>query len=251
MRLYSLSGPLALIFALRLRVKGWESFSWNVHPCPVPGLPLQAGYGREGTSALPFLNDPGLVSLLFLSQVWQCGVCSETFSMMGDNQKEIHIAQQMKRISLVQQRKVHWTTLEVVDNPPEGADQVSGGLESRILWEDGRTGWPASSWITTGPDSTSPWAQPRNSWGFSSFPVYLKSTRTWRSWTLGYPGVVDSLWEWKPGCCRVTSVAETATPLPLRGALGMKDGEESPTRMLSEQLGHPELAPEEALGKKI
>ena len=28
--------------------------------------------------------------------------------MMGDNQKEIHIAQQVKRISLVQQRKIHW-----------------------------------------------------------------------------------------------------------------------------------------------
>lgn len=31
----------------------------------------------------------------------------------------------------------------------------------------------------------------------------------------------------------------------------MKDGEENPTRMLSEQLGHPELTPEEALEKKI
>lgn len=49
----------------------------------------------------------------------------------------------------------------------------------------------------------------------------------------------------------MTSVAETATPPPLRGALRMKDGEESPTRVLSEQLGHPEVAPEEALGKKI
>ena len=58
--------------------------------------------------------------------------------MMGDNQKEIHIAQQVKRISLVQQRKIHWTTLEIVDNPPEGADQVSGGLESRVLWDEGR-----------------------------------------------------------------------------------------------------------------
>lgn len=134
----SLSGPLALIFTLRLRVKGWESFSWNGHPCPVPGPPLQAGYGREDTYALFSLNDPGLLSLHFLSQVWQCGVCSESFSMMGDKQKRIRGAQQVRRISVVQQRRVHRATLEVVDNPLGGADQVSGGLGSRVLWEEGR-----------------------------------------------------------------------------------------------------------------
>lgn len=58
--------------------------------------------------------------------------------MMGDNQKRIRIAQQVRRISVVQQRRVRWATLEVVDNPLEGADQVSGGLGSRVLCEEGR-----------------------------------------------------------------------------------------------------------------
>lgn len=58
--------------------------------------------------------------------------------MMGDNQKRIRVAQRVRRISVVQQRRVHWATLEVVDSPLEGADLVSGGLESRVLWEEGR-----------------------------------------------------------------------------------------------------------------
>lgn len=48
-----------------------------------------------------------------------------------------HLAHQVKRISVVQQGRVQWVTLAIGTIPPEGADEVPGGLVSRVIWGKG------------------------------------------------------------------------------------------------------------------
>lgn len=126
--MFSLKGPLSLIFALRLRVKGSESLSWNANPCPGPGMPLHVAEGR-GEHLYPLFScDPGLVSFHFLYMVWHCEICCKSFNTRGDNCKWTYLAHQVKRISIVQQESVQWTTLE--DIPPGGTD--------RVIWDEGK-----------------------------------------------------------------------------------------------------------------
>lgn len=50
----------------------------------------------------------------------------------------MHLVHKVKRISVFQQERVQWFTLEVGDTPPGFADKVSGGLASRVIWDEGR-----------------------------------------------------------------------------------------------------------------
>lgn len=97
---------------------------------------------------------------------------------------------------IVQREKVQWATLVIRDISSGSADKVSGGLVSRVLWDDGRP-------LDDSGDLELP--QPQE-WLMVQW-LYCPSeiTRTWSSWTFGNPGVVDSLWDESPSCWRVAS----------------------------------------------
>lgn len=91
--------------------------------------------GEGNICTLSSLNDPGLISFLF---IWCAVVESKSFNTRGENHKWTHLAHHVKIIYIVQQERVQWATLVIGDIPPGGADKVSGRLGNRFIWDEGR-----------------------------------------------------------------------------------------------------------------
>ena len=136
----SLMRPVSFMFSLRLTVRGPVSFP-GMQTCDLaPGCTWDVASPWtqwEEEHLCPFFSyDPSLVRFYF---VW-CDIV-EYFS--GILTYEVITTVDLpdtsgEKISLVQQRRVQCTTLELGDTPLGVVDDISGGLVSRLICGEGR-----------------------------------------------------------------------------------------------------------------